>query len=117
MTRRVLVARLDSMGDVLLCGPAVRAVARQAEVVLLCGPRGADAASLLPGVRERIVWDAPWISAPAPPVQPRAVEELVMQVRAAEVEEAVILTSFHQSPLPLALLLRLAGVTRITGAS
>ena len=32
-------------------------------------------------------------------------------------DEAVILTSFHQSPLPLALLLRLAGVDRITGAS
>jgi ADP-heptose:LPS heptosyltransferase len=29
----------------------------------------------------------------------------------------VLLTSFHQSPLPLALLLRLAGVNRITGAS
>ena len=26
MTRRVLVARLDSAGDVLLCGPAVRAI-------------------------------------------------------------------------------------------
>ncbi|MFJ4045437.1 glycosyltransferase family 9 protein [Microbacterium sp. NPDC089987] len=105
------------MGDVLVSGPAVRAVARQAEVVMLCGPRGADAAALLPGVHARIVWDAPWISAPAPPVHAHAVAELVAQVRAAGVDEAVILTSFHQSPLPLALLLRLAGVTRITGAS
>ncbi|PKI93332.1 glycosyl transferase [Actinomycetales bacterium SN12] len=105
------------MGDVLVSGPAVRAVARQAEVVMLCGPRGADAAALLPGVHARIVWDAPWISAPAPHVHVDAVEELVAQVRAAGVDEAVILTSFHQSPLPLALLLRLAGVSRITGAS
>lgn len=117
MTRRVLVARLDSMGDVLLCGPALRAVAQQAEVVMLCGPRGTDAAALLPGVRERIVWDAPWISAPAPPVHQSAVDELVHRVRDAGVDEAIILTSFHQSPLPLALLLRLAGVARITGAS
>ena len=28
-----------------------------------------------------------------------------------------MLTSFHQSPLPTALVLRLAGVARITGAS
>ena len=35
MTRRVLVARLDSAGDVLLCGPAVRAIAADAEVLLL----------------------------------------------------------------------------------
>ena len=38
-------------------------------------------------------------------------------VRNSRITEAVILTSFHQSPLPLALLLRLAGVERITGAS
>jgi ADP-heptose:LPS heptosyltransferase len=32
-------------------------------------------------------------------------------------DDAVILTSFHQSPLPLALLLRLAGVPKITAIS
>lgn len=117
MRQRVLVARLDSMGDVLLAGPAIRAVARRAEAVLLCGPRGDEAGALLPGVSRRIVWDAPWISDPPPPVTPARVVELLTRVRAARVEEAVILTSFHQSPLPLALLLRMAGVRRIAGAS
>lgn len=117
MTRRVLVARLDSMGDVLLAGPAVRAVAARAQVVLLCGPRGAAAAELLPGVGERLVWEAPWISNPAPDADPDHLGELVSAVRAAGIDEAVILTSFHQSPLPLALLLRAAGVRRISGAS
>ena len=43
--RTVLVVRLDSAGDVLLAGPAVRAVAAQADrVVLLAGPRGRAAA-------------------------------------------------------------------------
>ena len=37
------MARLDSDGDVLLAGPAVRAVAAAAEVVLLVGPRGRQA--------------------------------------------------------------------------
>ena len=38
---RVLVVRLDSDGDVLLAGPAVRAVAARAdEVIALVGPRG-----------------------------------------------------------------------------
>src|SRR5690606_13076384 len=42
---RVLVVRGDSAGDVLLTGPAIRAVAAGAdEVVLLCGPRGRAAA-------------------------------------------------------------------------
>ena len=56
MSRHVLVARQDSMGDVLLAGPAVRAVAAGAgRVTLLCGPRGREAGELLPGVDEVVV--------------------------------------------------------------
>ncbi|QGF24592.1 glycosyltransferase family 9 protein [Raineyella fluvialis] len=114
---RVLVARLDSLGDVLLSGPAVRAVARRHEVVMLCSGRGAPAARLLPGVREVLEWDSPWTLAPAPRVTSARIDHLLAMVRAGGFEEAVILTSFHQSPLPLGLLLRLAGVERISGAS
>jgi ADP-heptose:LPS heptosyltransferase len=118
MTRRVLVARLDSVGDVLVSGPAVRAVAASgAEVVLLAGPQGASAARLLPGVSEVLVWDCPWITAPARDTDQSVADDLLALVRAADVDGAVILTSFHQSPLPLALLLRLAGVERVSGAS
>jgi ADP-heptose:LPS heptosyltransferase len=114
---RTLVARLDNDGDVLLAGPAVRAVAARSEVVLLCGPRGEQAARLLPGVTDLLVWRAPWIDAEPDPVDAGHVQSLVDAVRAAEVDDAVIMTSFHQSPLPLALLLRLAGVPRISAIS
>ncbi|MEV6846970.1 HAD-IIIA family hydrolase, partial [Actinoplanes sp. NPDC051411] len=58
----VLVVRSDSAGDVLVTGPAIRAVAHGAErVVMLCGPRGRAAAELLPGVDELIEWRLPWI--------------------------------------------------------
>ncbi|GAA2185593.1 glycosyltransferase family 9 protein [Leucobacter alluvii] len=117
MSAPVLVARLDSMGDVLISGPAVRAVAHQAEVVMLCGPLGAGGAALLPGVSRTIVWEAPWISEPWREVSREHAEQLIASVRDTGAAAAVILTSFHQSPLPLALLLRLAGVERITGAS
>ncbi|HJW64665.1 MAG TPA: glycosyltransferase family 9 protein, partial [Actinomycetes bacterium] len=64
MSRHVLVARQDSMGDVLLAGPAVRAVAAGAgRVTLLCGPRGREAGELLPGVDEVVVEHAAWIDA------------------------------------------------------
>jgi histidinol-phosphate phosphatase family protein len=116
--RRVLVARLDSMGDALLSGPAVRAVAASgARVTMLCSPRGAPAARMLPGVADVMVWDSPWISAEAPAVTAEGIRRLVQEVAARRFDEAVILTSFHQSPLPLALLLRLAGLRRIGGAS
>ncbi|WP_347109127.1 glycosyltransferase family 9 protein [Paenarthrobacter sp. S56] len=122
---RVLVARLDSMGDVLVSGPAVRAVAngtrpdgsRPNDVVLLCGPEGTGAAEMLPGVTEVHTWACPWIVNPAPAVTSELTNGLVDYVRNSRIEEAVILTSFHQSPLPLAMLLRLAGVRKITGIS
>lgn len=117
MTRRVLVARLDSMGDVLLAGPAVRAVANHAEVVMLCSSRGAAAARMLPGVSEVLEWDAPWILDPAPLADSTHIAALVTMLTRARVGKAVILTSFHQSPLPLALLLRAVGVAHIVAIS
>jgi ADP-heptose:LPS heptosyltransferase len=114
----VLVARMDSEGDVLLAGPAVRAAAHHADrVTLLCGPRGCAAAELLPGVDEVIVHHAPWIDAEPEPVDPEATRALVAGLSARSVDQAAILTSFHQSPLPLALLLRLAGVGEIAAVS
>src|SRR3954469_3500761 len=107
----VLVARQDNAGDVLLAGPTVRAVAAGAErVTVLCGPAGAEAARLLPGVDEVVVQEAEWIAADPQPVQRAQVEHRVDELAALEVDCALILTSFHQSPLPLALLLRMAGV-------
>jgi ADP-heptose:LPS heptosyltransferase len=115
--RRALVVRLDGAGDVLLAGPAVRAVAVRAEVTMLCGPAGAAAAWLLPGVTEVLTWAGPWVLADPPPVRRADLDQLVDRVAARRIDEAMVLTSFHQSPLPTALLLRLAGVARITGAS
>lgn len=111
---RVLVARQDNIGDVLLAGPAVRAVAARAdEVVLLCGPRGRAAADMLPGVDRVVEWCAPWIDPDHVAVEKAAVDRIVRELRGFD--RALILTSFHQSPLPLALLLRLAGTPWIGG--
>jgi ADP-heptose:LPS heptosyltransferase len=116
--RTVLVARLDNAGDVLLQGPLVRAVAHGADrVVFLAGPAGAAAAELLPGVDEVWTWACPWILGDPPPVDAGDLAALTDRVRALAPDEAVVSTSFHQSPLPLALLLRTAGVRRISAIS
>ncbi|WP_369140753.1 glycosyltransferase family 9 protein [Modestobacter versicolor] len=118
MTRTVLVARLDNAGDVLLQGPLVRAVAAGAErVVFLASPQGTAAAELLPGVDAVITWHCPWIDGSPRPVDAADLAALTERVRAEGVAEAVISTSFHQSPLPLALVLRLAGVRRLSATS
>ncbi|MGH3785552.1 MAG: glycosyltransferase family 9 protein [Pseudonocardiaceae bacterium] len=106
-----LVARLDNAGDVLLAGPAVRAVAAHVDkLVMLTGPHGTAAAKLLPGVDHLIEWCAPWIDPYPEPVTAEHVTTLHDAVRAQAPDAALLLTSFHQSALPLALLLRLGGV-------
>ncbi|MFD4368500.1 glycosyltransferase family 9 protein [Rhodococcus sp. NPDC058521] len=118
MIGHTLVARLDSVGDVLLAGPAVRAVAGDSNrVTMLVGPRGRTAADLLPGVDEVIEWQAPWVDFDHPPLTADAVHQLVKQVEALDADRALVLTSFHQSPLPLALILRMAAVPWIGAIS
>jgi len=117
MRRRVLVARLDSAGDVLVSGPAVRAIAATAEVWMLCGPQGTAAARALPGVARVLEWSCPWIMHPAPEPTAAHLDLLRGLIEECRPDAAVILTSFHQSPLPLALVLREAGVGFIAGAS
>jgi ADP-heptose:LPS heptosyltransferase len=113
-----IVARLDNDGDVLLAGPAVRAVAAGAdEVTLLCGPRGEQAARLLPGVDRVLVRRAEWIDPKPPAVDRAAIDAYINDLAALRADVAVVLTSWHQNALPLALLLRLAGVPRIGAIS
>jgi ADP-heptose:LPS heptosyltransferase len=114
----VLVARMDSLGDVLLAGPAIRAVAASAgRVVVLAGPRGQAAAKLLPRVDDVRQWCAPWIDPEPGEMTPRHADRLRKIIRSVRPDAALIFNSFHQSPLPLALLMRLAGVSWIGAIS
>ena len=71
MTRRILAVRLDNDGDVLLTGPAVRALAADGAVVdLLVAPSGLAAAHLLPQVGDVMLFDPPWSGFDSPPPIP-----------------------------------------------
>jgi ADP-heptose:LPS heptosyltransferase len=120
VTRRphTLVVRLDRMGDVILTGAAVRAVAAGSRrVTFLAGPHGRAAAALLPGVDDILEWRCPWIELPAPEVRGGDVANLVTALAKRRIDRALVFTSFHQSALPTALLLRLAGVPWIGAVS
>jgi ADP-heptose:LPS heptosyltransferase len=106
-----VVARLDSAGDVLITGPAVRAVAAAHDgVTFLAGPRGRTAAELLPAVDEIVEWQAPWVDFDSRELTATHVEALVKHLRDVAPRRVYIFTSFHQSPLPLALICRMAEV-------
>jgi ADP-heptose:LPS heptosyltransferase len=115
--KSVLITRLDNDGDVLLAGPAIRAVAATDRVILLVAPSGEQAARLLPGVHDLLVWHCPWTGFEPPPVDRRSTNTLVDALALSHLGAAFILTSYHQSPLPMALLLRMAGIGWIAAAS
>lgn len=113
-----LVVRMDRLGDVLLSGPLVRAVAAGSdELTYLAGPAGAPAARLLPGVDRVVVGRAGWIDDPPSAVTRARIDALVERVVRLRVDVAVVSTSFHQSPLPIAMVLRMAGISRIGAVS
>jgi ADP-heptose:LPS heptosyltransferase len=109
----ILAVPIDGLGELLLTGPAVRALARSARVVVVSGRSNRAVAELLPGVSDIIEFDRPWLSGHRAAVDPEALGRFVDSVRSRDVEHAVIFSSEHQSALPTALALRLSGIRHI----
>ncbi|MGC3005300.1 hypothetical protein ACPF8X_44675, partial [Streptomyces sp. G35A] len=78
---------------------------------------GAAAGRLLPGVDDVLTYDAPWVGLEPPPVTRPATRRLMRTLTAGRFDRALVLVSYHQSPLPVALLLKLAGVGWIAADS
>jgi lipopolysaccharide heptosyltransferase II len=110
---RVLAVRLDAMGDVLMSGPAIRALAEDRpgrRVALLTSRAGSAAAALLPGVDEIIAYEAPWMKAATPRHSSHPEFDLIERLRRERFDAAAIFTVYSQSPLPAALTCFLAGI-------
>jgi lipopolysaccharide heptosyltransferase II len=126
--RRILCVRLDSLGDVLMCTPALRALRLSGfacapasgsasgtetggarSITLLRAPSGAAAAPFIPEIDALIVHEVPWMK--GGPGQPRPADlALVETLAAGAFDAAVIFTTYTQSALPAALLCHLAGI-------
>lgn len=114
--RRILCVRLESLGDVLMCTPAFRALRASipgCHLTLLTSPSGAAVAPYIPELDAAIGYRAPWMKHNAP-ASTEALQECVAQLAKgmtnARFDAAVIFTSYSQSPLPAALLCHLAGI-------
>lgn len=110
--RRVLAVRLDNLGDVLMTTPALAAIKETlpgAELTLLASPSGAALAPHLPMVDRVIAHAASWMKHARPAT---SLDEfrLVQQLAARDFDAAIVFTVCTQSPLPVATLLRLAGI-------
>ncbi|RPI24064.1 MAG: glycosyltransferase family 9 protein, partial [Acidobacteria bacterium] len=118
--RRILVMRLDNIGDVIMLGPALRALRQNlpsAELVLMASPAGAQAAPLLPWLDDIISWRALWQDIGKPELRPERELELVEFLRGWGFDLALAFTSFSQSPHPSAFVCAMAGIPHFFGQS
>ncbi len=119
--RRLLLMRLDNIGDVVMLSPALRALRAalpQAHITLLTSPAGAQVAPLLPWVDDvwvrRVVWQD---ASSSMPLDPGREQDLVRALALGDFSAAFIFTSFSQSPYPPAYACYLAGIPVRIGES
>jgi ADP-heptose:LPS heptosyltransferase len=112
--QRVLLVRLDNLGDVLLTTPAFRAVRQalpEAHLALLAGPAGCEIGRLDPDIDETILYRAPnedvYFQLPQDPQRELAAVEALKE---HDFDAAIVFTSYKQSALPVAYLCYLAGI-------
>ncbi|MFZ6028670.1 MAG: lipopolysaccharide heptosyltransferase II [Chloroflexota bacterium] len=111
--KKILCIRLDTLGDVLMTTPAIRAIKNtlpQSHVALLTASQGAEVAHLVPEVDETLAYDTPWMKATPPRENSRPELDLVAQLREMGFDAAVIFNVYSQSALPAAFLCYLADI-------
>lgn len=109
----ILCIRLDTIGDVLMTTPAIRALKAsqpRRRVTLLTSEAGAAVAPLLPDLDDTLVYDAPWLKATALRMSSQPEYAMAEQLRHREFDAAVVFTVYSQSPLPSAFLCYLADI-------
>src|SRR3954467_11567594 len=111
--RHLLCIRLDSLGDVLMMTPAIRALktgAPRRHITLLTSPSGAAGARLVPEIDDVLIYEAPWVKSTPSRADGAFDRALIRRLQAMGFDAAVIFTTFSQSPLPAALLCHLAEI-------
>ncbi len=109
----ILCIRLDSIGDVLMTTPALRALKASVpgrRITLLTSPSGAEVAGLVPEIDEVLVYESPWMKATAPRENSEPEYWMATRLHAGQFDAAAIFTVYSQSPLPAAFLCYLADI-------
>lgn len=109
----ILCVRLDSLGDVLMTTPAMRALKEgrpDRRITLFTSPSGAEVARLLPMIDNVIVYDAPWMKWTAPRENSQPDYAMIERLRAEQFDGAVIFTVYSQNPMPAAFVCFMADI-------
>lgn len=111
--KNILCIRLDTIGDVLMTTPAIRALKESIpdrRIGLLTSSTGSQIASLVPEIDRVVVYDAPWLK--ATPLRGGAGPDraFIEAIRAEDFDAAVIFTVYSQNPLASAMMCYLADI-------
>ncbi len=119
--RNILAVRLDNIGDVVMLGPALRAVKEaspRARITLLGTPGGSAGAALLPWVDDVITWRPLWQELGDPGRHdPRRDRALIEEIAGRGFDAALVFTSFSQTPHVPGYVCYLAGIPLRAGES
>lgn len=119
--RRLLAVRLDNIGDLVMLGPALRAIKRRlphCHLTLMVTRAGHKVVPMLPWVDDVVLHRPVWQEiAAGNGFHPGQDKRLAARLRACGFDAAVIFTSFSQSPYPPAYLSYLAGIPLRLGMS
>ena len=110
--RRILCVRLDSLGDVLMTTPAIRAIKESlpgSQITLLTSPAGAEPAQYIPEIDRVLIYEAPWLKASPERANSQYDRSMLSKIR-GQFDAAVIFTVYSQNPLPAALFCYLADI-------
>jgi len=111
--RRILAMRLDNLGDVIMTGPALRAIKEtrpDVHLTLMVSYGGEAAAHLLPWVDQVLPWRSLWQDMGDLPFDPSREIGLIQTLQALRFDAAIIFTSFSQTPYVAAYACYLAGI-------
>jgi len=119
--RNILAVRLDNIGDILMLGPALRAIkenSSEARITLLASPAGATAGPLLPWIDDVMVWRPVWQDVGGRmPFDPAREYQLISLLAERKFDAAFIFTSFSQTPHTPGYVCYLAGIPLRAGES
>jgi len=110
---RILCIRLDSLGDMVMTTPALKALKAdrpQRHLTLMTSVAGATIAPYLPMIDDVMVYDAPWLKATAPRQSSQPEFDRVQELRDRQFDAAIIFTVYSQNPLPSAFMCYLADI-------
>lgn len=112
--KNILCIRPDNMGDLIMSGPAIRALKESfgARITLLTSTMAKSITPMIPEIDEVMIYEVPWVKT-AEAGETEAFYNIIADIKSKDFDAAVIFTVYSQNPQPTAMLAYLAGIPNI----